>query len=103
MWPKLFYYYVTSLCHSLVLQLFYLCIGRRVKCATNKYCFYRIIIKNKIMRTNFFLATFLVLISFSLSSCDAIAGIFKAGMWVGVIVVVVVIALVLWLIRKMGK
>jgi hypothetical protein len=35
-----------------------------------------------------------------LTSCEAIGGIFKAGMWVGVIVVVAVIALVLWLIGK---
>ncbi|HSU52299.1 MAG TPA: hypothetical protein VLJ41_16950 [Segetibacter sp.] len=34
------------------------------------------------------------------SSCEAIAGIFKAGMWVGVIVVVLIVALVLWLIGK---
>jgi len=40
---------------------------------------------------------------FSLSSCEAIGGIFKAGMWMGVILVVVVIALVLWLMSKMRK
>lgn len=36
-------------------------------------------------------------------SCQAITGIFKAGMWVGVIVVVIVVALVLWLIGKARK
>jgi hypothetical protein len=38
-----------------------------------------------------------------LSSCAAIGGIFKAGMWVGVIVVVIIVALVLWLIGKARK
>jgi hypothetical protein len=41
--------------------------------------------------------------SFLLSSCQAIGDIFKAGMWVGVIVVVLIIALVLWLIGKMRR
>lgn len=36
-----------------------------------------------------------------LSSCDLIAGIFKAGVWVGVIVVVVVVAIVIWVIAKL--
>ncbi|WP_423147352.1 phosphatidate cytidylyltransferase [Rubrolithibacter danxiaensis] len=35
-----------------------------------------------------------------LSSCEVIGDIFKAGVWVGVIIVVVVIALIIWLIRK---
>lgn len=42
-------------------------------------------------------------VSFLLSSCQAIGDIFKAGMWVGVIVVVLIIALVLWLIGKMRR
>ncbi|HRO43129.1 MAG TPA: hypothetical protein PL009_09865 [Flavipsychrobacter sp.] len=36
----------------------------------------------------------------SLSSCELIGDIFKAGMWVGIILVVGIIALVLFLIRK---
>ena len=35
-----------------------------------------------------------------LSSCEVIGGIFKAGVWVGVIVVVAVIALILWLVSR---
>ena len=38
-----------------------------------------------------------------LSSCDAIEGIFKAGVWVGVILVVVVILLLIWLISAFRK
>ena len=46
---------------------------------------------------------FLIFLSLLLSSCKAIAGIFKAGMWVGVIGVVIVVALILWLIGKAKK
>lgn len=35
-----------------------------------------------------------------LTSCEVIGGIFKAGVWSGIIVVVIVIALVLWLLSK---
>ncbi|MFD1256553.1 hypothetical protein ACFQ3S_07065 [Mucilaginibacter terrae] len=34
----------------------------------------------------------------TLSSCDAIAGIFKAGAVVGIIAVVIVIGLILWIL-----
>ena len=36
----------------------------------------------------------------TLASCDLIEGIFKAGVWTGVIVVVLVLGLVIWLISK---
>ena len=36
----------------------------------------------------------------TLASCDLITGIFEAGVWAGVIMVVVVLALVIWLIAK---
>ena len=39
----------------------------------------------------------------TLSSCEAIAGIFKAGIWTGVIVIVLIVALVLWLIGRGRK
>jgi len=38
-----------------------------------------------------------------LTGCDAIAGIFKAGVWTGVIAVVVVIALIVWGITRLFK
>jgi hypothetical protein len=46
---------------------------------------------------------FMFIMAISLSSCQAIEGIFKAGVWVGVIAVVVVVALIFWLISKVGK
>ncbi|MFC3560712.1 hypothetical protein [Pedobacter jamesrossensis] len=36
----------------------------------------------------------------TLSSCELIGGIFKAGVWSGVIVVVVVVALLIWILAK---
>jgi TRAP-type C4-dicarboxylate transport system permease large subunit len=42
----------------------------------------------------------ILFLTFSLSSCAAIGEIFKAGVWVGVIIVVAVIALILFLIRR---
>lgn len=39
----------------------------------------------------------------TLSSCEAIAGIFKAGVWFGVIGVVVILVIIFWLISKAGK
>jgi len=41
-------------------------------------------------------------ISLSLSSCEFIGGVFKAGVWFGVAGVVLVIALVIWLIGRAG-
>jgi len=38
-----------------------------------------------------------------LSSCDAIAGIFKAGAVVGIISVIVVIALIIWIASLFRK
>ncbi len=54
------------------------------------------------MKTNVLISCLLIL-SVTLSSCAAITGIFKAGLWVGIIVVVAIIALVLWLIGKAKK
>lgn len=49
------------------------------------------------------LITLLIFMSITFTSCEAIAGIFKAGMWFGVIGVIVVIAIIFWLIRKAKK
>ncbi|MEO6832286.1 MAG: hypothetical protein ABI378_07765 [Chitinophagaceae bacterium] len=37
----------------------------------------------------------------SLSSCQAILGIFKAGVWVGVLLVVVIIGLIIFILAKL--
>jgi len=39
-------------------------------------------------------------ISVSLSSCELVGDIFKAGVWVGILVVVAVVGLIIYLISK---
>jgi hypothetical protein len=39
-------------------------------------------------------------IAMTISSCSVIGGIFKAGMWVGILVVVAIIGLILWLVGR---
>ena len=36
----------------------------------------------------------------TLSSCEVIGGIFKAGVWVGILLVVLVVGLILWLVGR---
>lgn len=52
------------------------------------------------MRQKYVLLSLIALSCTILSSCELIEGIFKAGVWTGIIVVVLVIALVIWLISK---
>ena len=41
-----------------------------------------------------------IAMAMTLSSCEVIGGIFKAGMWVGILVVVAVVGLILWLVGR---
>jgi len=43
---------------------------------------------------------FIFLVVVSLTSCELAGGIFKGGVWTGVILVVGVLALVIWLLSK---
>jgi hypothetical protein len=43
-----------------------------------------------------------VLAAFTLTGCEAIEGIFKAGVWVGVVGVVVLLGIVAWVVTKMS-
>ncbi len=47
----------------------------------------------------FLLATFMIF----LTSCEVVQSIFSAGVWVGVIIVLAVIALIIWLVVKVFK
>ena len=40
------------------------------------------------------------LIATTLTSCELIGGIFKAGVWSGVILVAIVLALIIWIVSK---
>ena len=46
---------------------------------------------------------YMIIMAISFSSCQAIEGIFKAGVWVGVIGILLVIGIIFWLISKAGK
>lgn len=36
-----------------------------------------------------------------MTSCSVIEGIFKAGVWTGILIVVIIVALIIWLISKL--
>ncbi len=55
------------------------------------------------MIKNSLIALLLITVSTTFVGCEVFGDVFKAGMWIGVIVVVAIIALVLWLLRKMRK
>ncbi|MGN7823152.1 phosphatidate cytidylyltransferase [Chitinophaga varians] len=42
----------------------------------------------------------LVMMIVMMTSCEVVGGIFKAGVWTGIIIVAVVIALIIWLISR---
>lgn len=47
--------------------------------------------------------SFLMSLSILFSSCQAIGDIFKAGVWFGIIGIVVVVVIIFWLIGKARK
>lgn len=55
------------------------------------------------MKKYTYILSLLLLFSVTLSSCEVIGGIFKAGVWTGIIAVVLIVALIIWLITRMGK
>ena len=52
------------------------------------------------MKTFPYLWLCLFAVAVSFSSCEVVGGIFKAGFWTAIIIVVVVIALILWLVGR---
>lgn len=50
---------------------------------------------------NVFLAVMLFLMM-TLTSCEAIEGIFKAGMWVGILASAAVVGVIIWIIAKVA-
>ncbi|MEX0966356.1 MAG: hypothetical protein WD077_03895 [Bacteroidia bacterium] len=49
------------------------------------------------------LMAFLFLSLFTFSGCDLIVGIFEAGFWTAIILVVIIVLIVGWIIYKMRK
>jgi cytosine/uracil/thiamine/allantoin permease len=56
--------------------------------------------KTTMKMTKYFPLALIALLTTTLASCSAIEGIFKAGVWSGVIVVVIVLAVIIWIISK---
>ncbi|MBF9252869.1 hypothetical protein I2I11_06175 [Pontibacter sp. 172403-2] len=50
-----------------------------------------------------YLMTLLVLLTFTMSSCEVVGDIFEAGMWTALIVIVLVILLIVWIFRKFTR
>ena len=46
---------------------------------------------------------YFILIVTTLSSCEVIGDIFEVGVWVGIIIVVAVIALIWWIVSRFRK
>lgn len=53
--------------------------------------------------TNYYTVTLLILMSLSLGSCEVIGDIFRAGVWVGILLVALVVGIILWLVGKARK
>jgi hypothetical protein len=47
--------------------------------------------------------TLLILSLLTFTACEIVGGIFKAGVWTGIIFVVLIIALIFYLITRMGN
>jgi hypothetical protein len=56
--------------------------------------------KDELMKNYSLLWLSVLAMAMTLSSCEVVGGIFKAGMWVGILVVVVVVGLILWLVGR---
>jgi len=48
------------------------------------------------------LLSLLLLVAVVFSSCQAIGDIFKAGVWSGIIIVVIIVALIIWIFSRIG-
>lgn len=54
-------------------------------------------------KKNLSLLMLLMLLAVSSSGCEVVGGIFKAGMWVGVIMVALILVVVFWIMGKMRR
>ena len=50
--------------------------------------------------TRLYQPSLILMMSLFVGGCDAIAGIFQAGMWVGIIGVILIVALVVWIMGR---
>ena len=45
----------------------------------------------------------ILLLAAAASGCDIVGGIFKAGLWVGAIIVVLIVVLIFWIVGKLRR
>lgn len=64
------------------------------------FVFLAVLSQNKIDMRKYSALAIVALLVTTLSSCELVEGIFKAGVWTGVIIVVIVLVLIIWLISK---
>ncbi len=50
-----------------------------------------------------YLMAVLVLLTFTMSSCEVVGDIFEAGMWIALIIIVLIVLLITWLFRKFRR
>ena len=91
----------------MLLKAFYSMMGNKLItgfCVRNRILIY-LTQTCKNMKYNNLLINFLLafLLTFSLTSCDVVGGIFEAGMWTGLIGLVLVILLVFWIFNKIRR
>ena len=56
-----------------------------------------------ISNKNLSLLTLLMILAVSSAGCDVVGGIFKAGMWVGIIMIAVILMVIFWIVGKMRR
>lgn len=54
-------------------------------------------------RQNLSLLALLVVLAVSSAGCEVVEGIFKAGLWVGAILVAIVVVAILWIVGKLRR
>lgn len=55
------------------------------------------------LRTNVPLLALLMLLAVSSAGCGVVEGIFKAGMWVGIIMVAIIVVVIMWVVGKLRR
>lgn len=61
---------------------------------------FKIVASAVTMKHSWFLFVFLLLSTVSLTGCEVIGDIFKAGVWVGAVLVILVIGIIVWLVTR---
>ena len=58
---------------------------------------------NRLMKQLSGIWLFIVAMAMTLSSCDLVGGIFKAGFYSAIIIIIIVVIIILWLVRRMRR